>query len=1770
MTKDTSGRSLISQLFDTTVGQERMKSLSQGRQFLEEEEGSVLKLVKLGRQGLMDSLGLTSHEAQLVLDKAHSTLVHVARQFRTHRTIRHVPRNLLHYTGIDALLDAPNYEKLFDLDWAATTPVGSLDANDSPAAYFIELFKKALELEKRDETKAAEKIPLLKRRPDLATRVIDPQMAYRMTPTVVLVNEVLGSIIENHPETPLATSEVIDDRLLNTRYPMTSLPFEWYQEQWDYVLQQNEFSLGDIVRIADPASPYFKEEGAHGGRSAIAMRQASGLGPVMQALLLEDRYQMAAERSAEPTYQRVDARTGRIDPDPQTTDEDFFMDNFGASHADLLDAVKFCNQTSIDSDQLASLLSIERYAPAVSPNFIPKPESRDEPEPSKSGTPNPKTFGSVFINAEGPGEAIGITQPADGEPDRELLSACKRRFDLINRMLRLARKIKLPYDQCDRLLVAAIRAEARHSANEPASKARTLQAYKISSDTLRAIGVFQDFRRAYKCSAEDFAALIDEISVYTRGEQQSQFDRIFNRQSLFDTPLRLDGGSFAINPQDPNDQRTVDQICSGLAINLETWRYLSRVVAECYGLRSDLKRDVRIISSFYRLVRLASFCGITSIELAALLETMSPRGSDWLRELLGHPHIGSYRTIGRADVLDVLHAVQSCVRWCRENNLEVVWLVQHVSPVIVPVVASEAEVTLLQELRKRLEPTRLSEDVLLGAGVPPVKSELSTDWMTLLDQLVDANGLILPGLAQDDASYENWVREEIAGAVTQAKIDVVQVEAVKATIVAIMLQARAAQNAVVQESLSVYLGVAQDLALVVLRWVEQKGVYLLLDETLRVLGDQTRTEQTIRVDDAILKVLAHLVRRTAVVKKLALSSAMLATLTTQDQWRWFGLRQVEELTLDTFYLLTIFGRAVVHTEEPAEKLLAYLKTVNDLPAELTGEDIRLIRDGAASLLAQAVKWGIKEVLECATYLTPDLPLVREMSQIDFVIRARGLAATSGLDAKAILTLGMLSPESDVVSCRQAAEHALQCLSESAIQSKALEFGEVGQSVTGTTMVSTNRLIANAPNEFARVEIMLRDFQNEPLSNITVTWECERSGLQELTSVTDHEGRASVRFKAGAWMGLAKVVARYGLGQRVYAEPILIDCDEDSIDFMTDAITKTPDAPVLAGNLEFVELQIRLKDSFGNLAIDRPVKWGCSAGNLDPVVSFTDKDGFASTRLRSHDAAENVSATAQYAEMDLLNIGGISFVDRARISLWEAVSPAVVGVPLELRCLVLGLDGRPFAGAEVTFEMDVLEQGKGTSDERGEATFSVIPDAAGTITLKASVEGGSKTLEIVVVATAVIHGESADYLLPVAGSERASELWIEVRESAQNNAPPIARYPIVWTVYLKDKVISKDGEEPELPPTARIATDIDGRSTFPFFANEPGSYAVTAAMAGMAAEKRVFNLQVVKPLEWTITLIDRTDPTSPIEETILSLTHLDLQRGHTYELNLTPHTDHDLKGARAALGWSAPFSAKAMGMTFAPLTGAYTEITGPTMSWHIDCGNLRDGEFELTWLCNRIDQTLVLTGKLSVGAPVVQHPLPASRVEQRMVVGGTGVPGRTIEVFTDKNSAYDAQATVNGQGLWSVQLPQPQAVGDCTLSVRQLSASGEAFWATDITVTVENAFQRPHMLSPVHQAQVSANPRFVGFGRPGAVITVLKAGVVETIYAKGTVPEGGRWSIPSSNMRAPMIYGLDARLTDGALSSPWLTGSYKVEVINPSESRHDMADPDIDVEPVGFQ
>lgn len=1089
----------LEQLFELTPGV-LDASVTENLGHFIDKGGSVYKMLKMGRQRVVETFGLHSQDAQVLLDKVMALAVHTAREFREQRLVRPGPPNPLHRTGIYAWRDGPDFDYLFDPDWEGASPSQSPDSSISPAAYFVRLVLLARDLEARSGGGMG-LITFETRRPDLVKLIIDTTSMFQIKPTVTLVSEVLESIIKTFLTPAALTDRVVDDHLLETRFPFRSMPFEWYFEQWKQVLEANKMSLGEVVRTIDESGPYFKQPGARGDFSDIALHQSCNIGPQSQRLLIENFL------PAGSTPVRWTA---------------FYKDNFGSTEDNLKDSVHFCAKTSIDAEALTSLLSIEGYAPKRSSNVAgSQSEALEEPEKQKLS----KLFGSAYIN-DGATDPMDLSEPATGKA-RQFTNTTHNRFERMNRILRLSRWLGLPVDQCDRLIMAAFNAELRGDIRDPEARkvALATKPSRITSNTLRAIGLFQEFRLRFKCSAEQFAALIDEISPYSRGEELSQFDRIFNAQALFDTPLRVDNGYFAIEAQTRADKRTVDQICTSLGINQETWRYLARFVAKSYNLRDELQRSLPILSSLYRLVLLASFLRISAIELAALLETLSEKnGSELLQRVLGEALLLVSGTSGVGDVLSVMQAAQSCVQWAQENDLSVLWLVQKVAPVIAPPLATEAEVTLLQEVHKRLHPVRFSEDALRAAGVPQSNDFDQTDWLRLLYNVVDSNGLVL-GKEGDEEDYERVARGEIQSAVELADLSPGDVEGVINVILALLLQARDAQRAVVQESLSVYLSISQDLALPLLRWVDTNGVYLLLLETARALDAVTSGTEKVKVGDDVLSLLAHLVRRAEVVQQLGLSSAMLVALTLRENWEWFGLKHPKELTLSALYYLTLFQRVVANTGQPAEKLLHYLELVNGLPENLTPEDVRLIRDSAASLLAEVVQWGVREVLECILYLKPNpkIPVIRDMTSLDTLLRIRALAVRSGLDAKAIIGLGTLTPDSDKYACRSAAEHVLEKLSESAIQGQAQLIGEVGQSVTHEIRCINDTLIANVNGQYAMIELTLRDLTNQVVPNVTVSWSSDRPGLLARTSITDHEGRAVVRFKPekSTWMGACK-------------------------------------------------------------------------------------------------------------------------------------------------------------------------------------------------------------------------------------------------------------------------------------------------------------------------------------------------------------------------------------------------------------------------------------------------------------------------------------------------------------------------------------------------------------------------------------------------------------------------------------------------------------------------
>lgn len=1214
-----------------------------------------------------------------------------------------------------------------------------------------------------------------------------------------------------------------------------------------------------------------------------------------------------------------------------------------------------------------ALLGLAAFAPTLSENA----PALKEPEKPVSGA----DFGAAFIHAEqGPAITLVRDGPANnfqlhnvGEDSSRLL---EHRMDRINRKCRLDRWLGLPSHEVDQLLMAAIHAERREGLTT---------SVWITDNTLRALGLFQVLRTDYECSAEEFAAFIDVMSVYGRDEVLSHFDRVYNRQSLYLEPLKIDDVEFAIIPRTEADERTVQQICSGLEINFETYRYLATVIAKAFDLKTHLKRSLKVFSSFYRLVRLARLLGVTPVEATALLQTLG-EGDEWVAQLAGAPRVATYIGGESTDVLSVIRALMDGVRWSRSYNIGVLWLVQNVNPVVVPAVWSEAQERLFQQLHSQVKPVRLVEAMLLEEGVRRL-AEGREPWLTLLAALVDEDGLVIGKHEETEAHYLERAEAYIEAAVDTAMPDeggedvAAERERARAIILSVLLRIRAEQHSVVQEALAVFLGLRSELVLWVLFWAQGHAYPLLQQAITMVPGDKHRSLEEPDPADPILKILAELERRSKVATGLALSPEMLATLLTGDQYQWFSLESPYEMSIKTVYFLAFYGRMTTFARQPAARILDYLRQVNQLPDDLTEDGMRLVRDAAADKLAVYFGCGIRHVLECADQANPvdpdsevpARPLLRTLAHLDLLVRTLELSR-QGLDATTGFMLGRLTPRDLESVYTAAAQTALESLAKSATLKIVEESGEVGQSVTTRCTVDSTTLIGNLAQEVAVFYITLLDFYGEPLKGVDIEWTTDLGYLLDSTTRTDDLGRATARLQAGSRMGTAHVRFNLLMRDPSYAPSVVIGCDEATLNFPSELMSRLPSEPVLAGHLTEVEVYATLLDRYGNRAALRPVAWATTHGRIRPSETFTDKNGKTSVRISSLSAGEaRVSVTYPDTEHSVNFNGKITFEDRPRIlDKPYAMSPAIQGQALRVQCKVVGLGGQPVEGETETVNWwtsaDATQHPVESSDG-GLCTFEFTPFREEVLTVYAQRGTDSVvSVEVQVRSNAVIQSHSVDYRLPVAGAREPSMLWVDIKSQKLQGSPSVANYPIEWKV---DSVPPRDG----FPTTEVIATNAEGRSNFPFKQSRRGEYKVTATMVGKETETQPFELTVIPAFVWKVNLIP-TRPSGPAQIILPGTGQFELFRDEEYRLEITPADPVPLDGSQGALGWSSDYTWKALGLEFdPPLAEQFTFTCDRVQTWTIKAGDLKNGTFQLGLLCDRLNEALILEGTLS------KRPLP---------------------------------------------------------------------------------------------------------------------------------------------------------------------------------------------------
>jgi hypothetical protein len=1140
------------------------------------EGGSIFPLVEKGVQALVREYGVNDEDARQFLRRANSLATYVRRQFIEHRLTGNQQHAAGPSSGLLSMVAGPSYERLFGTPFDELCPPDALESCTSPVAYLIELLRWI-----RDRIEpygvAEEKYLLHERRKDLKLLSVDFNAVHQAVSSVDIIVAVLEKFITEH-----GPKQDLEEALIQARYP-NGLPYYQHWVSIDAVARHHGLSVGNFAHMVDLSSPYFLRPRAWDADAGRALAHASRLGPYQRKLLMEA-------------------------PALFVDREVFCSQNFGTDdlykYQNLNQVRFFGEQTKLDTPGIEALLSVRGFAPVRSANVTYAGNAPVNPESERSG--------SVYLNANA-APAVSITSSGTGPSSLHRLSADPDdeadfdRYDRMNRKIRLDAWLELPSDQVDALLVAAIKADVRGGA--------AAGEWWISDNVVHALGLFQSLRERYGCTAQDFAAFIDEMSVYGRGETLSQFDQVFNNRGDYRQPLKLDDQSFPVLPAEGATDLTVNQLCSGLGIDPQTYHYLALAIAQAHGLGETLKRSPAIISSFYRLVKLPRLLGITPVEGVLMLSLLG--GEDWLKGLAGTPRINTTPG-GTPDVLNLIYALHSCVGWCRDLDLPVLWMLQQISEPQPLSAASEPELQLFEQVRNLLPAALFTNVGLLMAGVPPLAA---ADWLDLLSALVDADGLVLPPPGSE-SGYVAFAREQLDRAVKNGlgDIDATLRAAIVEQMLGVLLLAREAQVSVVKECLAVYAGVDAEQAIRVLNWANATA-HLLLRQVLEGTGltaDESvrrRNEQP----DPLLMLLADVKRRSAVVAKLGLSAVLLQDYLDYGHKAWLDQDDKHAFTVRTLYYLSTLTRAFELSEQPAQKLLDYLRQVNALP-DVLGDALWLAQQAASIKLAEFFGWSVQEVRECVSRIdSSSLKILKNLTQLDLLMRIRVLSAHSGMDALTIFLIGHLPEAVDKKAYADAAEHALLSLSEARAPVVQLP-SDLKQLVQMTCTEDKTEVVANKPGEKITFTVTLKDAAGKPLSGVNVYWNATLGSIATKATWTD--GTVEADFIPGKVMGTDTPTFWLDLFEEEYAPTVHVLFETTSLTFPRPLMSPIPLGVVAQG--DEVELYATLMDKYSNPGKNSLVRWFAEpdeAGKRAPVVirpeqAFTNQQGLTRVFISS--------------------------------------------------------------------------------------------------------------------------------------------------------------------------------------------------------------------------------------------------------------------------------------------------------------------------------------------------------------------------------------------------------------------------------------------------------------------------------------------------------------------------------------------------------------------------
>ncbi|MGN7915680.1 Tc toxin subunit A [Enterobacter sp. 22466] len=1369
-----------------------------------ENQAAISVLQKQGIRSVMDLVrlpqstrqGVTSLPELQVLNnlyqRALPLAVTTARQFREKRLVGTVRRVLENRSGIQSLVEGPTYESQFNEPWGAFSLPGAIDSTQGPVAYLTSLYRYLTEeLEVMPGSEKEKRIKLLSRRPDIPELLLDESALNKVEPAISIVNRILERAIAQKVE-PDPTIHDVDEALSLARYPM-NLPFERYMSQILYVTKKGHSSPGDVSRACDPNYPYFVAMGLTSPLAEDAMRMDSQLGPMQQEILIETPY-LPGTFSGKRVSPRTGART-----ETSILNDAFYKRHYGVNNGEVLkDIREFCRRTDTRQEDIESLFSVERYSPVASPN-IPG-----------LAPPTPDVFGSVFINSAGNGHAAVSTN--DKGDLHKITGVDISHFDRIQRLIRLSRWLELPFDQTDRLLMAAIRIEQQGK-----EKPEIIP----TENTLRSLGLFRRLRKDIGITAEDFAALFEGPARYARGKEVTQFDRIFNRSERYTEPLELDGQDFTIIPRTQEQQARINRLCSAIGIGFETYQYLARFIYQAMnnsGEHQDWDGEEKlawsydVVSAFYRLNILPRYLGISAIEAVALLQLLTEQSPQFVNRL-AQPRISAGGHSEITDTLNVIQALTDAVLWCQKHQLDVSWLHQTLLPAAPPTEPTLLHNQMVRQITAGSEAVLLTQNGFLQAGLPESQQNgTAISWLGELAVLINGAGIVF----EFPSDFSDHVELEIKKIVDRLDFDDPSM-VLKAT--SVILDAKASQDSLVYEAIGNALELTTSQVREMLPWANAT-VAMVLEHIISMLNPQGEEEPVVSAE--LIAMLSRIEIRAAVVRKLKLSAHALKLYQEHSQIferSIFSLPAQANpgVSLNLLFAFVEYQQVIKGAQQPEETIIEYLTLINSLDENvLTPETLALIRDEAAVLIAGFTGLSIRVVIDIAQEIN-ESGLLKTVRDLERLLRVRGLCDNLLLDADAIFSLGKLTPTSSISDFRAAAQKALSCLALADNAVSRRDADEMGQSQTSTIGVDTDTLVANSEDRTI-VRVMIRDLMGIPRKNINVLWSTSLGSLSgeeekgegvvtEVESVTDDDGIATVWLHPEQIQGAARVVARYGLNSSLTATPVAITYDKNTVKITVVDGYPMPTA-ANAGALESIEYRALVKDGYENLAMGEQVRWSVdiAAPQFSPLLAVADKNGVARTMLKTLHPEEDAVVVAECSSNGVsVAFAPVVFKDIPWLAKPQMESKLYRNVPHEVTCRAYSIDGQPLAGV-------IIE-------------WKVIQGEAETITSSVTNEDGIATQRVVPTATGqlqiAVSGKKDEYILPAVKSNVVVVGYLAVTEKRPVEDINLSALPGSNVVELPEFSIKInyeregvgiiwmiDGEAIDTCPT-----DFNGRSVF---------------------------------------------------------------------------------------------------------------------------------------------------------------------------------------------------------------------------------------------------------------------------------------------------------------------------------------------------------------------